>query len=92
MVLAAMVVIYAVKYVIRNAFAIGGVCVIIYLFTLFYGGSALYNKIQGSWRGVDCAAEYVFTKNKYIHGPESGTYKIHGNKIFFGSDREYFLA
>jgi len=66
---------------IKNALAISGWVVVIYLLLVSKNNNILYNQIQGHWVNIECfSIEYTFTERQYaVNGVEMGTFGIKGN-------------
>jgi len=77
---------------LRNALAIGGLIIIIYLLYIFFSGNQIGNRIQGTWVGVDCSTEYTFFGVRYaVNGIDMGTFRLYGNLIRFCNGNTYII-
>ena len=69
---------------IRNAVALAGIIVFIYILFLFHGGSRRVESIQGTWRAICMQDEITFTNKDYTRNGETREFSIRRNQIYFG--------
>lgn len=79
------------KHLISVVFGAAGFFFVTYVMMLFCLNLNFYDRLEGCWKGVDFPDEYVFADKTYTYGAESGTYKIHLNKIMFVENHEECL-
>jgi len=69
---------------IRNALAIGGLLVIIYLLFLFTSGRHMHQRLSGTWISECRRIEYAFNDSEYtLNRNSTGTFRVRGSRIIF---------
>jgi len=78
---------------IKNALALAGFIIFVYILLMFYRGNKLHENIQGTWVNIECfSIKYTFTDNQYyINGLFVGTFRIRGNHITFNCGNSYHI-